>query len=65
MLIMGWTIKDPSSTAQLVGRIRSEDGKIVDLVHSFSSFTKHWKNRSAWYLEHGGKIVEVKGPVAV
>jgi len=65
MLIMGWTIKDPSSTAQLIGRIRSENGKIVDLVHSFSSFTKHWKNRSSWYAEHGGKVVEVTTPIQI
>lgn len=63
MLIMSWTIKDASCTAQLIGRLRAENGKVIDLVHAFSTFTKHWKNRSAWYTDHGGKIVEVMKPI--
>jgi hypothetical protein len=63
MLIMGWSIKDPSSVEQLVGRMRGENGCVVDLCHDFSSFTKHWKNRATWYASRGGKVAEVNGPI--
>ena len=63
MLIMGWTIKDKGVTEQLVGRMRGENGCVIDLVHDFSSFTKHWKNRLEWYISRCGTVVEVDAPV--
>ena len=63
MLIMGFTIKDKGATEQLVGRMRGENGIVIDLIHAFSSFEKHWKLRSEWYLSHGGKVIEVTGPI--
>jgi hypothetical protein len=63
MLIMGWTIKNKGVTEQLVGRMRGENGCVIDLCHDFSSFVKHWKQREEWYLSRNGKIVEVNGPI--
>jgi len=63
MIIIGWSIKDPSSLEQLVGRMRGENGTILDFTHAFSSFEKHWRTRVEWYTSHYGKIMEVDGPM--
>ena len=62
MIILGWTIKDKGATEQLVGRMRCENGVVVDLIHASKVFENHWRNREEWYLSRKGRVVEVNGP---
>jgi Type III restriction enzyme, res subunit len=64
-MVLGWTIKDPSSLDQTIGRLRVDGGTIVDFVHAFSSFEKHWKARLQYYTFRKATVVEVTGPIRV
>jgi len=57
MLILAWTFKDQSFTEQVIGRMREDHGVVIDIVHDFSSFQKHFASRAQWYLSHKGKII--------
>lgn len=65
MVILAWSYKDKGVIEQTVGRMRGENGVVIDIVHHFSSFTKHFKNREEWYLSRKGVIKEASVPMAV
>ena len=65
MIILGFSHKDPSTIEQIVGRMRGINGVVIDIVHSFPSFTKHYKNRLEWYLSRKGTIHESNVPITI
>lgn len=65
MIILGWTTKSPAVIEQIVGRMRIENGVLVDIVHNFSSFNKHYKVREEFYKSRNGKIIDCTKPLRV
>lgn len=65
MIILGWTTKSPAAIEQLVGRMRIDNGVMIDIVHNFPSFENHYKVRKNFYESRNGKIFECEKPLRV
>ena len=54
MLILGF---DCTDVRQFEGRVRATEFVIIDFVHEFTTFDKHFEqNRKPWYLERGATM---------